>query len=133
MTNPWIVQEFASDRSYRQWIVSGDDPSESYLHVEGRWRVVGGAVRFEDRKHAVREFVDNARWRLAVLTGLPLASSASGTGAAPDLPFHFVAPDHLVLEFKNQDRRDWTRLTRSVGARVRPGSVAPPDQQSSGR
>lgn len=109
--NPWVVQEFDHDRTYRQWIVSGVNAGDRLLQVQGRWKVVGGSIRFEDPRHEVSRFVEHVRFRLAASTRLPLAPSSSGPAAGPDLRFRLVTPDHLVLEVRNHNDRDWRRLS----------------------
>jgi hypothetical protein len=113
MTSPWIVQEFASDRSYRQWVVSADDTSNHLVHVQGRWRIVDGVIRFEAQPLGVRQVVENARTQIARLTGLPLASSSSYLRYPRDIPFRLVGTSKLELTFRNQNRRDWRRLAGS--------------------
>lgn len=119
LTSPWVVQEFASDRSYRQWIVSAEDTGNSFVHVEGRWRIVDGVIRFEDQPTSVgRVARDAANW-IASWTGLPVASPTSGVGRGRDVPFRLVDTNDLVLDFPNQDRHDWTRLPGSFRDRPR--------------
>jgi hypothetical protein len=113
LTNPWLVQEFASDRTYRQWVVSGDDASHAFVQVEGRWSVVGGVIRVEPAPLGVWRPLDAARVRIATVTGLPLAPSSTVIGATHEIPFRLVGPDDLVLTFKNQNRPDWKRLSSS--------------------
>jgi hypothetical protein len=120
LANPWLVQEFASDRTYRQWVVSGDDPGDGFIQVEGRWKVVGGVIRFEAGPLGLRRPLDVARARMATVTGLPLASSSNCIGATRDIPFRLVGPDDLLLTFTNQDRRDWKRLSASEWAKRLP-------------
>jgi hypothetical protein len=110
LTNPWLVQEFARDRTYRQWIVSADDPSHRFVHVEGRWRVIDGAIRIEAGVLGLRRPLDNARARIATMTGLPIASTSSVIGATRDISFRLVGPDDLEPTFTNQDRPEWRRL-----------------------
>jgi hypothetical protein len=113
LTNPWLVQEFASDRTYRQWVVSGDDASHAFVQVEARWSVVGGVIRFEPGPPGLRRPLEDARVRIATVTGLPLAPSSHLLGVTLEIPFRLVGPDDLVLTFKNQNRPDWKRLSSS--------------------
>src|SRR4051812_38040519 len=112
MTTPWIVQEFASDRSYRQWLVSADETRNHLLHVQGRWRVVDGVIRIEEPALGGRRIVEEAGTQLERLTGLRLVSSTSHIGVS-DIPFRLVGTDDLELTFRNQDRPDWKRLPDS--------------------
>jgi hypothetical protein len=126
MVNPWVIQDFASDRTYRQWIISGDDPSHRFLHVEGRWKVVGEAIRVEDESPCLRRAIEDSGNRIARVTGLPLVSTTR-VGAAPDIPFRLVGPDDLILTFRNQDRPDWQRLPVSFGVRQKRGTPVNPN------
>jgi hypothetical protein len=119
MTRPWLVQEFAIDRSCRQWIVSADDTSHCFLHVEGRWRVVGDAIRFEKQPPGARRVLEDIGTQIERRTGLPLASSSSYLSATHDVPFQLVGTDDLKLMFPNQDRPDWVRLPGSFKDRPR--------------
>jgi hypothetical protein len=108
-----MVQEFASDRSYRQWIISADDTSNNFIQVQGRWRVVAGVIRFEEQPLSVRRVVDNAGTQIERLTGLPLASSSAYISGARDIPFRLVGTEDLELTFRNQNRPKWRRLSGS--------------------
>ena len=119
LTNPWLVQEFASDRSYRQWIVSADDTSNCFVHVEGRWRIVEGMIRFEDQPPSVGRIARSTGNLIASWTGLPVASPTSGVGRVRDIPFRLADTNDLMLDFPNQDRHDWTRLPGSFRDRHR--------------
>jgi hypothetical protein len=113
LTNAWLVQEFASDRTYRQWIVSAADTSNHFLHVEGRWRVVDRVIRFDNQPLSVGRVSRNAGNWIASWSGLPLASPTTGFGGGRDLPFRFIGTSELMLDLPNQNRHQWTRLPGS--------------------
>jgi hypothetical protein len=117
MVNPWVIQEFADDRIYRQWIISGDDPSHRFLHVQGRWKVVRDAIRVEDEWPGLRRAIEDTGNRIATVTGLPLVSTTR-VGAARNVPFRLVGPDDLVVTFRNQDPPEWRLRRVSFGARL---------------
>ena len=130
ITKPWIVQEFAIDHGYRQWIVSADDTSNNFVHVQGRWRVVDGVIRFEEQPLGVRRVVENVGTQIERLTGLPLASSSGYLSGQRDIPFRLVGPDDLELTFLNQNRPDWRRLSGSFKDRLR---LSPQSDRSAAR
>ena len=66
---PWHVMEFGDDRVFRDWIVSGNDPSHRWAWNEGRWRVVDGRLRFEDfPKLGMRRMMRDARFQIVDTT-----------------------------------------------------------------
>ena len=116
--HPWLVQELARDRTYRQWVISGDDTSHAFVQVEGRWEVAGDKIRFEPGQSGMRRPLDVARTRLAKATGLPVAPTSSLLGAYHEIPYRLAGPDDLELNFRNQDRPSWKRLPRPIPVRL---------------
>jgi hypothetical protein len=116
-TNLWVVQEFASDRTYRQWFVSADDTRNNFALVQSRWRVVDGVIRLEAEPIGGRVVAD-AGTRIARWTGLPLASP-SYISEPRDIPFRLIGTNDLELRFRNQNRPDWKRLAGSFKVQPR--------------
>jgi hypothetical protein len=63
--------------------------------------------------------VEEAGTQIERWTGLPLAASSGYIGAPRDIPFRLIGTDDLVLDFRNQDRPDWSRLPGSFRDRPR--------------
>lgn len=110
MKHPWLVQEFAGDRTYRQWFVSGDDPADRVACVEGRWHVVGGAIRFTGDPSPVFRGISKARRWIKSASGLSLGHSTIPIDVTQDIPFRLLGRDDLELKFPHQTRDNWKRV-----------------------
>lgn len=122
ISHPWVVLEFDGDHSFRQWIVSASDTSNSFVQAQGRWRVVDGVIRFEEPSLSVLPVVANAGTQIARWTGLPFASSSYIRGQS-DIPFRLIGTNDLELKFQDQNRTDWRRLPGSFRDQARLSAI----------